>query len=413
MNRADKTAKLAAVHPQIRAWWSTPIDHDAQIEYFAQRGLLGMVQLLIGACCAALATAPVIIQFSPYGPGTPMGRAIGTVFAISTMAWALVWWFGPWPNRVWSSAFLVYANIGVTAVAFTVSNPLAGLLGLNVFALTAVYAKFFQGPRMVALHMVWVLFAVGAFGLWVGAGWDGDGYLAAAGTIAAIASLVTTPIVIHFGLWVLRNEANDSLTDHLTGLLNRRGLNLQIGSLVRSRGTVDSPDTVLMVMVIDLDRFKHINDTHGHAVGDEVLKRSAHRITGAVHSEALVARVGGEEFVVAAITAARHIPRIGERVRLAIEADADQAPVTASVGVAMVPLGDFIRPGGDPAAFLGAAVDCADRAMFEAKRKGGNATTHCLLPVEDSGPSTCRCVGQTSNVECSSVARTEQCESAC
>ena len=342
-----------------------------------------------------------------------MGRAIGYLFAASAVVWALVWWFGPWPNQAWSLVFWAYANTGVTVVAFTESNPLAGLLGLNVFALTSVYAKFFQGPRIVALQMAWVLVAVGTFGLWVGAGRHGDGYLAVAGTIAAIVSLVTTPVVIHFGLWVLRTEANDSVTDHLTGLLNRRGLNLQIGLLMRSSGTVDVPDAALIVMVIDLDRFKHINDTHGHVVGDEVLKRSAHRITGAVHSEALVARVGGEEFVVVAIAAAGHAPRIGERVRLAIEADADRAPVTASVGIAMVPLDDFVRPGLDPAAFLSAAVDYADRAMFEAKRKGGNATTHCLLVVDDSDLATCHCLGQTSNGECSSVVRTEHRENAC
>jgi diguanylate cyclase (GGDEF)-like protein len=252
----------------------------------------------------------------------------------------------------------------------------------------------------VALQTVWVLVAVGFIGMLIGTGRHGDAYLAAAVTIAAIATLVTTPLVVHFGLWVLRTEANDSMTDQLTGLLNRRGLNLQIGTLVQGHALVDLADAAVAVMVIDLDRFKHVNDTYGHAVGDSVLIRSARRITCAVRSSALIARVGGEEFVVVDVIEQQHIPRISERVRVAIEATADTVPVTASVGVAAVSVDCFKRTASDPVAILGAAIECADHAMFEAKRKGGNATTHRHLfesSAGDDGGITCDCVGQTAD----------------
>jgi diguanylate cyclase (GGDEF)-like protein len=186
---------------------------------------------------------------------------------------------------------------------------------------------------------------------------------------------------IQFGIWTLRNDANESVTDPLTGLLNRRGLRLHVGDLVRDR---HSKDTRVVVMVVDLDRFKAINDTFGHAVGDEVLIRSARRIKSAVRRSALVARVGGEEFVIADLAEPGHTERMTERVRSAVAAPADHPPITASVGVTSVALATFAAPAVDPAALLDAIIAHADHAMFDAKRRGGNSTFH-IPPVETGG----------------------------
>jgi diguanylate cyclase (GGDEF)-like protein len=171
----------------------------------------------------------------------------------------------------------------------------------------------------------------------------------------------------------LRNDANESVTDPLTGLLNRRGLHLHVGDLVHDGHFNDAH---LVVMVVDLDRFKGINDAFGHAVGDEVLIRSARRIKSALRGSALVARVGGEEFVVVDITEPGHTQRIAERVRSAVAAPADHAPITASVGVASVALANVAAPEADTSALLDTMIGQADHAMFDAKRHGGNTTIY-------------------------------------
>jgi diguanylate cyclase (GGDEF)-like protein len=183
-----------------------------------------------------------------------------------------------------------------------------------------------------------------------------------------------------FGIWVLRNDANESVTDPLTGLLNRRGLHLHIGDLFRD---ITARDADVAVMVVDLDRFKDINDTFGHTIGDAVLIRSARRIKSAVRGSALVARVGGEEFVIVDLAEHRHPEHDPDRVRHAIAAPADHA-VTASVGVTSVAIADFAAPEVDAVALLDTIIEQADRAMFDAKRNGGNATIH-IQPVGGDG----------------------------
>jgi diguanylate cyclase (GGDEF)-like protein len=367
-----KLRSLRTVGQLTRTWWTAPVDYDAQVGYFAKRSLTGGIQLLIGSCAALLAVIPMVIQFSPAGPDTTLSRVVSDVFAVSAVVWALVWWFGPWPSRRWSIAFIVYADVGITAVALQDSDHLAGLFGINALVLVSVYAMFFDGPRVLALHTGWALLSAAIFAVKIGTGPDGDVFLAIAKNLAAVASLVATPLAIHIGIWVLRNEANASVTDQLTGLLNRRGMYLQLGDLLG-----DSPPagSSVMVMVIDLDRFKGVNDTFGHAVGDDVLVRSARRIKSAVRGTALVARLGGEEFAVVDIVAPDHVSHIADRVRTSIAAPADRAPVTASLGVTIVATDAFTSSPIDPANILDAAIDHADLAMFEAKRDGGNATS--------------------------------------
>lgn len=315
------------------AWWAAPVDYATQVAYFERRGLLGGVQLLVAACAVLIAVIPVVAQFSVAGPATPAARVVSMAFTISAIAWAVVWSFGPWPSRRGSIAFIVYADVGIAVVSVLDSDHLAGLFGLNLMLLVSVYAKFFDGPKLLVVHNIWAMGWALAVSLQIATGAHADPYLAVAKTLAAVAVLMATPIAVHFGLWVLRGDADAAMTDALTGLLNRRGLHLLIGGLLTNAGRGNA---AVMVMVIDLDRFKDINDTYGHAVGDEVIIRTARRIRSAMRSPALVARIGGEEFVAVETAAPHHVASIAEHVREVIAAP-------------------------------------ADRAMFAAKRTGGNA----------------------------------------
>jgi diguanylate cyclase (GGDEF)-like protein len=146
-----------------------------------------------------------------------------------------------------------------------------------------------------------------------------------------------------------------AVTDGLTGLYNRRYLTDRMAEV---SGAVS-------LLVIDLDFFKLVNDTHGHPAGDAVLRETAARIASAARAADVVARYGGEEFVVLLPdTAEDDAASLAERIRRRIgESPVTEAgleiAVTASVGVATERSGDADR-----------LMDAADRAVYQAKARG-------------------------------------------
>lgn len=157
-------------------------------------------------------------------------------------------------------------------------------------------------------------------------------------------------------------------TDPLTLLLNRRALTVRtITELDRVR-RYNSPLTMLMV---DLDHFKQINDTYGHLVGDDVLRGISTILQNSVRTVDMVARFGGEEFVIVMPeTDERGAVRFAERIRKRVEdykfiaSDGARIPVTVSIGVAIF-----------PAPYVDTIDDLfarADAAMYQAKASGRN-----------------------------------------
>ena len=121
----------------------------------------------------------------------------------------------------------------------------------------------------------------------------------------------------------------------------------------------------LGVMMIDLDNFKAVNDTHGHDEGDRVLRQVAQVIQGLIRATDTFARYGGEEFIVLVDAAtAQGLVVFAEKVRLAVEVS---TPVTASIGTAIVRVDDQSPK---------AAVKRADEAMYRAKHDGKNRSSH-------------------------------------
>jgi diguanylate cyclase (GGDEF)-like protein len=151
-------------------------------------------------------------------------------------------------------------------------------------------------------------------------------------------------------------------TDSLTGLPNRRYFDEFCALLALRRRAKDA----IGILMVDIDRFKVLNDTHGHAVGDDVLRAVAGAIAGAVREDDVPARFGGEEFVVLLRNPSRdEALEVGERVREAVSAlDLARfgvASVSVSVGVAVASLPD--QPISD-------IVELADRALYDAKHRG-------------------------------------------
>ena len=152
-----------------------------------------------------------------------------------------------------------------------------------------------------------------------------------------------------------------SMIDPLTGAFNCRYLEAHVPRLIARCRAANKP---IAVMMIDIDHFKRINDEHGHAAGNHVLKEIANRITSALRPSDLVARVGGEEFaVVMPETDLDAGHRIAERLCSRIAGTlVEDVAVTISIGAAVV------HPEGE----LDSALRRADAALYEAKRAGRN-----------------------------------------
>ncbi len=172
----------------------------------------------------------------------------------------------------------------------------------------------------------------------------------------------------------LRNAMDDSLvmavTDPLTGLYNRRYAKNHLDLMIER---CEAAGQALAAMAIDLDRFKTINDAHGHAAGDEVLREFARQLRECVRGIDLVSRIGGEEFLVVMPDISPADARnAAERLRMEVECvgfrlNGVPTPVgiTVSIGLA------FHRPGEAASAF----VARADDALYGSKGGGRNKVT--------------------------------------
>jgi two-component system, cell cycle response regulator len=166
-----------------------------------------------------------------------------------------------------------------------------------------------------------------------------------------------------------------AIRDHLTGLHNRRYAMPQLQVLARQAAANHTP---LAVMLVDLDRFKSVNDRFGHAAGDAVLIEVARRLADALRAEDLLARVGGEEFLVvlpetgidqAKAVAARLCQAVKDRPILLPAGQ--RIDMTASIGLTIASPCEALLP---PEALQG-MIDRADVALLAAKNAGRNQVT--------------------------------------
>ncbi|MGH1502624.1 MAG: putative bifunctional diguanylate cyclase/phosphodiesterase [Acidimicrobiales bacterium] len=195
---------------------------------------------------------------------------------------------------------------------------------------------------------------------------------ASTGAFAAISAGVSAL----WSTWANRHESEkfataerDARTDQLTDLLNRVGLWTELDhSIAKARKS----DTVLGVLFLDLDRFKVINDSMGHDAGDELLKIVASRLRRAVRSSDVVARFGGDEFVVVCreLLTDASVEAVARQILRAFEEPVSlrggSQVIGTSIGVTVARPGD-VRSGED-------LVRDADAAMYKAKKaKSGYA----------------------------------------
>ena len=155
-------------------------------------------------------------------------------------------------------------------------------------------------------------------------------------------------------------------TDALTGIPNRRQFELALQAAVERAPQRERP---FALFYLDIDHFKRINDSHGHAVGDMVLVEFARRVRKVVRSSDLVARLAGDEFTVLLdeVNSPRDVELVARKIMQALEAPfmvgATAVPVTTTIGIALADA---------PGATALAVSELADGALYEAKDAGRN-----------------------------------------
>ncbi|SHI98281.1 GGDEF domain-containing protein [Wenxinia saemankumensis] len=263
-------------------------------------------------------------------------------------------------------------------------------LGVASMVIAAIVGVMWNRSSLLAPRPTWWRFP--AMGLTISVALVTVAFLPAEQRLAAFGLLVPVLVVFNvlgallFGAMIERERAltreqralrEETLTDPLTGALNRRGLARhyqEVAPQLRGRGGA--------FLLMDLDHFKAVNDTHGHAIGDEVLRHAVQAVRGVLRAEDCIARLGGEEFaIVLPGVQSDQAFRIAERIRARVaEIVLPECPglqVTTSLG--LLPFRDRV-PG------LSDAIRLSDAALYAAKEGGRNRTVTATLSPQRPAP---------------------------
>jgi diguanylate cyclase (GGDEF)-like protein len=166
----------------------------------------------------------------------------------------------------------------------------------------------------------------------------------------------------------IHEHAEMALRDGLTGLLNRRAFDVRLNEEVRRASRYNRP---LALLMLDIDYFKHYNDSHGHPQGDRLLCELAQLLTQNVRVSDTVARYGGEEFaIILPETIKTKAMMVGEKIRAAVAEHPFPLAETQPGGALTLSLGVAAFPEDLPESNV--LLDRADQALYRAKHTGRN-----------------------------------------
>ena len=253
------------------------------------------------------------------------------------------------------------------------SGLVAGLLGMTLTSAAALAWRWRVGWRLGALRftdtiLLGLLINVSILSLFV-LPWHLALDVLRTGGLVVIASNLFGSLLV--GSLLAREDKRilaesterlTSRTDPLTGLANRRGFEESLSAVGYTKGG----GTRLTLLLVDVDKFKAINDTYGHVRGDQALQEIAGIIRRHIRAHDLAARLGGDEFVIVLDGATVKVARdVAERICRSVRhrfGGPDEMPVTVSIGIAGVQ---------SRSVDASALISAADAAMYQAKESGG------------------------------------------
>lgn len=307
-----------------------------------------------------------------------------------------IWWRTGRPKvayyrHLFTTATMVLACIGASAV---VGGPIQGLSGFGVLTVALALLVFTTVNTALVAGAIAMSSAqpnlATAFG-----DWD-DNVLEVAtlslGGLTAVALLINPwlvllvlpPLLVLHRAVLVRHLEEAASTDSKTGLLNAGTWHTRAERELQRTPRGDGPRAVL---VLDLDHFKSVNDTHGHLAGDQVLAAVADALKSEVRDRDLVGRFGGEEFVVLLAGGQggddTDLEAIADRIRrrvaaLRVEIPTADGPLT--IAGLSISVGGAVHPGG--VADLRELLQVADTALYSAKRAGRNMVRMGSLPAD-------------------------------
>ena len=297
---------------------------------------LALLTLGAAGACAVGAAAPV-------APGRPVALLVAAAVGSVVLA-ALLVLSGPRITPLALSAVVGVMIVGTSCLVASATTSAGAMLAGYAYVWLTVYSALFLPPRATQAHALMITIGFGLGLLIVDFSATFTAWLLVSGTVW-VSGLTLSGLSAR-----VRRQAE---TDDLTGLLNRRAWSTELS---RELARADRNGAPLCVAVLDLDRFKQYNDTHGHHAGDRFLKQVAGIWSAALRGTDILARHGGEEFAVAMPeTDLDGAEEMLERLREAVPSDE-----TCSAGVCL-------WDGNESAEAL---LDRADTALYGAKAAG-------------------------------------------
>jgi diguanylate cyclase (GGDEF)-like protein len=369
------------VEVTARRWWDQGDQFDWLTVYTSELGLHTRWRAATFIFTMTLAAIPIALIASPTGPDRPVTIWVSVAAGLCAAAAALLW-LVRWPTRRQSVCFALVSTGIIAATCLSQSSPYAALMGGTTFAVIGGFVGYFHTVALVAVNLAVALTcAVIATCRLVLS--TGDIALAASAFLIVLGLNVGVPFGIHSLAHALRRDLRNSGHDVLTGLLNRQSFyHSTYELLMHGRGRAEAN---LTIVLIDVDDFKRVNDTHGHHTGDRALVAVGAALRETCQATAVIGRLGGEEFVIADSSTTPVPAALAEQLRCAIAALPYR--ITASIGTASVPMTDTTATE-QLNELIDNVVQAADAAMYTAKRAGGNRICHHTEPApqEASGP---------------------------
>jgi len=355
----------------LKLWWRQSDHYDRLSAHLQARGMGTLTRGTISAIAGSSAVVALGTIWSAAGPrgvvqvaGALAACGGGTIVAL---LWAL-----RWPTRAQAIRYAVLCNASIAVAALAQSEAEAALMGCTAFATLAGYIALFHTAPLMVYNFA-IASVIGAV--------QGIGIAAKFNIVAALCAYalllllnLAVPLGIQVIVRVLGADAVRAEHDQLTGLLTRHAF--QRRGKARLEKCRDQR-AHFVITVIDLDRFKELNDNYGHSTGDDALVSVARALRDTNDETAVIGRSGGEEFVVADIW---HPDDVNRRAQQLCEVVAALPfGITASVGTAGIH--PAYRAGERGEFLLLELIAAADAAMYAAKRRGGNQASHHHWPL--------------------------------